>query len=147
MAWPHLPKRVHYALKGLCCLASAQGPVRARELARCVRIPPAQAAKILYLLTWKGFVSSRRGSNGGFWLRVPPERIRVRDVMNFFLPPTERAREQSRDPILALWHETTGTTTRQTFEHLSLADLVKNGRAARAFKCLTGDEGNWRFFA
>ncbi len=146
MAWPPLPKRVHYALKGLCCLAGAQRPIRARELARCARIPPAQAAKILYLMTWKGFVASRRGSQGGFWLRVPPERIRVRDVMNFFLPPTERARGESRDPIQALWDETTGMT-RQTFERLSLADLVENGRAARAFKCLTGDEGNWRFFA
>ncbi|MFQ5928049.1 MAG: Rrf2 family transcriptional regulator, partial [Terriglobia bacterium] len=62
----------------------------ARELARCAEIPPAQAAKILYLLTWAGFVSSRRGFKGGFWLRVPARHIRVKDVMEFFHPPVER---------------------------------------------------------
>lgn len=144
MAWPHLPKRVHYALKGLCCLAQAEGPVRAHELARRAGIPPAQAAKILYLLTWGGFVSSRRGSSGGFWLRLPAHSIRVRDVMAFFHPPAHYGGRESNDPVLQVWQETAASSHR-TFEQLTLADLTGQGKVAHPFRGLTSEEGDWPF--
>lgn len=146
MAWPPLSKRLHVALKGLCCLAQSQGPVRAHELARCAGVPPAHAAKILYLLTWGGFVSSRRGSKGGFWLRRPPEQIRIRDVMRFFQAPAEAGRGKRRDPVLEVWRET-AAPARETFERLTLADLVREGDASRFFKCKVSDEEGWRYFA
>lgn len=144
MRWSHLPVRVHYALKSLCCLARAQGPVRAHELAECAGIPPAQAAKILYLLTWGGFVCSRRGSKGGFWLRRPPHRIRVRDVMEFFHPPASRRGKDSDDPILQAWQET-AASSQQSFEQLTLAELVGERPAGQFFKGLAEHEDRWPF--
>lgn len=146
MTWPLLSKRVLYALKVLSCLASAQGPTRARELARCTGIPPAEAAKILYLLTWRGLVSSRRGSKGGFWLRVPSHRIRVRDVMEFFHPPVDHRRKDANDPILQIWDES-AAPGRQTFEQLTIAELMKEENVARCSKLLGSAESDWRFFA
>lgn len=141
-----LPKRIYYALKSLCCFASAQAPVRAASIARCARIPPTQAAKILYILTWSGFVSSRRGSKGGFWLRVRPEQIRLRDVVEFFLPPGSRRRKQRSDRVLQVWEETTAPTD-HAFSRLTLADLVKGGSAAQVLECAPSQDSDWGFFA
>ncbi len=145
MAWFRLPKRVHYALKTLCCLAPAQGPVRAREVARCTGIPPAEAAKILYLLTWGGFISSRRGSKGGFWLRKPPGRIHIGDVVKF-LYPMDRNSKHSKDPVLQIWQQT-AASSHEAFKRFSLEDLIKKGKAAQVFKCPPRADVNWRFFA
>ncbi len=143
MPWPSLPQRVHAALKGLCCLARTQGPVRAQELARCAGIPPAQAAKILYLLTWGGFVSSRRGSKGGFWLRIPSHRIRVQAVVDFFQPPDDRERKDSKDPVLKALQKA-ASPSRRAFQELTLADLVGDSRQSQSPKEITH---NWCFFA
>jgi Rrf2 family protein len=121
---PYMPKRVHHALQCLICLAEAQGPLRASELARVTGIPPAHAAKILYLLTWGGFVSSRRGSKGGFWLRVPSDRIRVQDVAEFFDPPPDESTKNIDDSILLVLQEKVGTG-RGVFDKLTLANLVR----------------------
>lgn len=124
MSAPYMPKRVHHALQCLVCLAEAQGPLQANELARVTGIPPAHAAKILYLLTWGGFVSSRRGSKGGFWLRVPSDRIRVQDVAEFFEPPPDESTKDIDDFILLVWQDKVGTG-RRVFDKLTLTDLVR----------------------
>jgi len=139
-------KRLHYALKALCCLAQARQPVRAQQVARCSRIPPAQAAKILYLLTWAGFVSSRRGSKGGFWLRRSPEQILIRDVAKFLLPPANRPQERYADPVLKAWSETAGAS-HQAFEGFTLTDLLNAGNTTRFLKAAAEGEPDRRYFA
>src|SRR5437660_549073 len=78
-----LPPRIYESLKTLCCLANAAGPVQAHEVAAAASLPPAQTAKILQLMTWAGFVESRRGTKGGYWLVTPADHIRVTDVADF----------------------------------------------------------------
>lgn len=134
MTRPELPKRVLYALNSLCCLVPAQGPVRAREVARCTGIPPAEAAKILSLLVWGGFASSRRGSKGGFWLRRPASRIRVGDVMKFLSAPLDLGSQRNNDPVLRIWQEA-AAPSQEAFNRFSLEDLVKRGNAAQMFCC------------
>lgn len=146
MVWPLRSMRVLYGFKVLFCLASAQAPARAREVARCTGIPPAQAAKLLYMLTWRGFVSSRRGTKGGFWLRVPASRIRVQDVFEFMYPPAERRGKESRDPVLRAWEETVGDSY-QAFLELILADLMQDKTMVRNCKSMGTLEGQWRYFA
>ena len=68
MHWPELPNRVRESLMTLLCLAGAKEPMLARDIASHAGLPPAQTAKVLQLLTWAGFIKSRRGSKGGFWL-------------------------------------------------------------------------------
>jgi Rrf2 family transcriptional regulator, iron-sulfur cluster assembly transcription factor len=126
VAWPELPKRVLYALKSLCFLAAAQGPVCAREVARCTGMPPAEASKILYLLGWGGFVSSRRGSKGGFWLRRTPGRIRIGDVVKFLSSPPEPGGGR-HDPVVQVW-EQIAASSHDAFNRISLDDLLKEGK-------------------
>ncbi len=121
---PVLEARVYYGLKCLVCLAESDAPRRAKELAKATGIPPSETAKILYQLTWAGFVSSKRGPDGGFWLRRPATRIHVRDVMAFFHPPDEADAGGSQDSILRVW-EKKGGTLHPEFEKLSLAELVR----------------------
>ncbi len=143
---PFLAKRVHYALKCLLCLARTHGPLRANELASLTGIPPAQAAKILYLLTWAGFISSRRGSKGGFWLRKPAEQVHVQDVMDFFQPPVDGASKDDEDSVMRVWQERFGSR-RRVFEKLTLADLVRESQRGHSRRKYPKENDDWRFFA
>jgi Rrf2 family protein len=123
VAWPELPKRLHYALKSLCCLVSEQSPIHADEVARRTGIPPAEAAKVLYRLAEGGFVFSRRGSTGGFWLRKRPSHIHVGDLLKFLYPFLPNSRRKD-DCVLQVWKQTTASS-HEVFAHLSLDDLLK----------------------
>ncbi len=83
MIFPAIPKRIESALKALCSLAEAATPLRSNVVARQIEVPPAETAKVLQLLGWGGFVNSRRGTKGGFWLSRPPERIHASEVISF----------------------------------------------------------------
>lgn len=84
LATAELPPRIYEALKTLCCLAAAKKPLQAHEVASATNLPPSQTAKILQQMTWAGFVESRRGTKGGFWLVKPAGRIRVADIVAVF---------------------------------------------------------------
>ena len=133
--WPELPKRLHHSLRILCCLAQCPGPRRARELSRCTGVPPAETAKLLYLLAWGGFVDSRRGSKGGFWLRRPPNRIRIRELIDFFHRPEARSHNAGRDPVTRAWRQATALSKR-SFERRTVADLVREGEQRGCSCCL-----------
>jgi Rrf2 family protein len=140
LIWPALPKRVHYALKSLCCLAAGKGPFSTQQVAACAAIPRAEAAKILYMLTWGGFVSSRRGSKGGFWLRRPPQRIVVNDVVRFLSPPPDRLAPSSKDPVLQAWQHTVAAR-HDAFRRLSLDRLMHEGYAGETSR-RAGEDGS-----
>ncbi len=123
MSWAELPKRLEYALQSLCCLVWAEGPTHANEVARRAGIPRAEAAKILHQLTWGGFVFSRRGSKGGFWLRMPPDRVHVGDIIKFLYPLVPEG--GSPDGCIGhLWKQTAASGY-ETFEHYTLQDLSR----------------------
>ncbi len=135
MVLPALPKGVEYAVKLLVCLAFFSGrPVTAGEAARCVRIPPSQAAKLLHFLSWGGFARSRRGSKGGYLLRIRPEEIRVAQVMSLFWPAFEQDADASADPILQVWSEASEPGER-AWEQLTIAELAR--RTAGQWHCPT----------
>ncbi len=75
MTWPGLPKRLESALKGLCCLADAEGTMQSHAVAERIAVSRAETAKVLQLLVWGGFVKSRRGTRGGFQLATRPDQI------------------------------------------------------------------------
>ena len=119
-----LPPRIYESLKTLSCLANAAGPVQAHAIASATGLPPAQTAKILQLMTWAGFVESRRGTKGGFWLVTPAERIRVTDVADFFAHHTADQTPVERDPLLKALARATARCQKE-FAHITVADLAK----------------------
>lgn len=119
-----IPERIYESLKTLCCLANAGGPLQAHEIALAANLPPAQTAKILQLMTWAGFVESRRGTNGGFWLVRPAELIRVTDVTDFFAHQTQGRPAPKRDGLLKALQGAMARCHKE-FARITVADLAK----------------------
>jgi Rrf2 family protein len=119
-----LPPRIYESLKTLCCLADASEPLQAHEIAAAASLPPAQTAKILQLMTWAGFVESRRGTKGGFWLVRPADRIRVTDVADFFAHHALQRGPQKRDGLMKALEQVTARC-RGEFAQITVADLAK----------------------
>ena len=119
-----LPPRIYESLKTLCCLANAVGPLQAHEIASAADLPPAQTAKILQLMTWAGFIESRRGTKGGFWLVTPADHIRVTDVADFFTHHAQGNLRRKRDPLLKALAQATARCQKE-FAHITVADLAK----------------------
>jgi DNA-binding IscR family transcriptional regulator len=119
-----LPPRIYESLKTLCCLANAVGPLQAHEIASAAGLPPAQTSKILQLMTWAGFIESRRGTKGGFWLVTPADHIRVTDVADFFTHHAQGNLRQKRDPLLKALAQATARCQKE-FAHITVADLAK----------------------
>ena len=66
--------------------------------------------------------------------------------MEFFHPPEDHRRKVSNDPILQIWRETAAPGS-ETFERLTLAELMKKENAARCSKLLGNNDSDWRHFA
>jgi Rrf2 family protein len=121
LATAELPPRIYEALKILCYLAAAKKPLQAHEVATATNLPPSQTAKILQQMTCAGFVESRRGTKGGFWLVKPARQIRLTDVVAFFTHPAPA--EEQKDPLVQALVRAT-TPCRKEFSRITVADLA-----------------------
>ncbi len=119
-----LPPRIYQSLKTLCCLANASEPLQAQEIASAAHLPPAQTAKILQMMSWAGFVESRRGTKGGFWLIRPANSIHVTDVADFFAHHNRGHRPQKQDGLLDGLKEADARCHKE-FARITVADLAK----------------------
>ena len=122
MIFPAIPKRIHSALKALCSLAEASEPLRSNEVAQKIGVPPAETAKVLQLLSWGGFVNSRRGTKGGFWLSRPPQRILAGQVISFL--DTRRDSGTGADDKCAQVIRSMSVECQQKLQRLTVADLA-----------------------
>lgn len=124
------PKRLQSALKALCCLAQSGDAMQSQKIAERIRVPRAETAKILQLLVWGGFVTSRRGTKGGFHLAADANEVTMGEVIDFFLS----RHPQERDDDFAVMHvfEKTNAPCQKAFNRLTLADMVtRRGRPGR----------------
>jgi Rrf2 family protein len=127
-----LPKAVEYAFKILVCLTlSGNCPQSATAIAKALRIPMTQAAKILHYLTLRGLTRSRRGANGGYLLRVPPGEIRLQRVWELFRPTPEETPSLSPDPLHEVWQEISVQAWKNWAEY-TVAELAR--RTAEQWK-------------
>jgi Rrf2 family protein len=123
MTWPGFPKRMQSALKTLCCLADAQIAMQAQDIAERIDVPKAETAKILQLLVWGGFVTSRRGTKGGFQLAESAAGITMGEVIDFFVArhPVE---EDRNSPVLRALRQAMAPG-QQKFARLTLAEVAR----------------------
>lgn len=131
MTWPALPKRVHQSLQLLCGLAKARRVVKARELAQLEGVLPTEAEKILQHLAWAGFLETRRGAKGGYWLALPAREIHIRDVLASF-EPRVRTRSVEQSHVAKAMTQIT-EPARRAFERFTIADIsnFKSRRSRR----------------
>lgn len=128
-----------YALRAVLDLACHQSPkpVKIAEIAGRQNIPQKFLELILSQLKQGGFLTSRRGADGGYFLAKPAREIRVGDVLRHIdgpLAPAQKARASEGPvdcPLSELWCEVEkalcGVLDTTTFE-----DLVERWREKRA---------------
>ena len=80
-----------YALKTILDLAIHynQGVITIHDLAKRADMPLKFLEQVLLELKKGGFVDSKRGVNGGYFLAKPPKEIKVGDVVRFIEGPIE----------------------------------------------------------
>lgn len=80
-----LTKRGEYALRAIIDLGLAQEAgrpmIQIAELAKHERIPIKFLEAILVDLKAAGYLDSKRGQQGGYWLKMPMEKIKIGDMV------------------------------------------------------------------
>lgn len=122
-----------YALKAIFDLA-LQGkdrPVKIAEIAARQAIPQKFLELILAQLKQGGFVTSRRGAEGGYLLARGPEAILVGEVLRFIegpLSPADRMRKSRRpaaeSPFAEMWRQVDRAVS-EVIDKTSFAGLVE----------------------
>jgi Rrf2 family protein len=144
--------KVDYAVRAAVQLAAAEGagPVKGDEIAAAQDIPINFLENILSLLRNAGFVMSRRGADGGYWLAVPADRITVADIVRVVdgplaavrgVRPSELDFPPPAEPLRDVW-VAVRASLRAILEDVTLADIVRNELPA-AVSDWTSRAGAW----
>ena len=83
-------QKCQYAIRAAFELAKRQdqGPIKISEIAEAQAIPVRFLEVILNQLRQGGFVQSRRGVEGGYYLLRPADELTVGDIIQFIEGPT-----------------------------------------------------------
>lgn len=140
-----------YALKAIFQLAlrheeKGDGLMSITEIAKHGDMPVKFLEQILLALRKGGFVTSKRGVNGGFSLAGPAENITVGEVVRFIEGPIEPiscvedgkykgCKDVTSCIFRGVWQEV-AVATSKIVDHLTFADLIyryrQNSRNVRA---------------
>ncbi len=130
-----------YAVRAAIELAHAAGggPVKGERIASAQGIPSKFLESILVDLRHAGLVASQRGSEGGYWLALPPEEITVADVIRAVdgpiasvrgMRPEELEYSGTAEPLKEVWLDLR-EALRGVLEHATLADLAGGSRTTK----------------
>jgi Rrf2 family transcriptional regulator, iron-sulfur cluster assembly transcription factor len=111
-----ITRREEYALRGVIFLAQQPGekPTLVGEVSRVQKIPQKFLAKIFQRLAKAGVLRSIRGAKGGFLLRIPADRLTMREVLEALEGPVAINRcllekgeciEEPECPLHGVWEE------------------------------------------
>jgi len=128
--------KVDYAVRAAVQLAAAEGsgPVKGDEIAAAQDIPINFLENILSLLRNAGFVHSRRGADGGYWLALPADQITVAEIVRVIdgplaavrgVRPSETDFRPPAEPLRDVW-VAVRASLRAILEEVTLADVVRN---------------------
>ena len=128
-----------YALRAVFDLSGRGGPdpVKIAEIAARQRIPQKFLELILSQLKQGGFLGSRRGADGGYFLARPPRNITVGDILRHIDGPISPGRKQQRgnlppdSPFPELWQEVERALS-SVIDKTTFADLVSRWKEKNA---------------
>ncbi len=135
-----------YALRAVFELAcrDSDEPIKIAKIAERQQIPQKFLELILSQLRQGGFLGSRRGADGGYFLARPADSITVGDILRHIDGPTTPARrlEQSDvasdSPFPELWQKVERALS-SVIDRTSFADLVMRWKENRARKVVNWD--------
>jgi Rrf2 family protein len=132
-------------------LAGGEGePVKRDTIVAAQAIPPKFLENILSELRHAGLVESQRGSEGGYWLALPPEKITVADIMRAVEGPLASVRssrpetleyEGLAEPLQYVW-VALRTSIRTVLDRVTVADLI-SGKLPKHVIKMTEDPDSW----
>ena len=84
-----LSKKTRYAMVALVKLAKEfnKGPILIRDISKSENIPKKFLETILRDLKNAGIVNSKRGKNGGYYLKKEPNEVHLATIVRLFDPP------------------------------------------------------------
>ncbi len=135
-----------YALRAVFELAcrDSDEPIKIAKIAERQQIPQKFLELILSQLRQGGFLGSRRGTDGGYFLARPADSISVGDILRHIDGPTTPTRrlEQgdvaSDSPFPELWQKVERALS-SVIDRTSFADLVMRWKENRARKVVNWD--------
>lgn len=113
-----------YALRILSALASHDTVVDAKTLSEETTVTLRFALKILHKLTQGNLVSSYKGANGGYKLRIPAEQITLKQVIELIDGPIAIVRCLESSGGCSLNQDKTACTFHHIFDTISI-DVAK----------------------
>ena len=136
MIWAEFPKRLRTALNALSVLAGTGQAMLSQQIAQEIGVTRAETAKVLQLLVWGGFVTSRRGSKGGFHLARPARKMTTGAVIRFFLArhPVE---QDTNTKVMRILRKT-GSPCQEAFARLTIADIAATRRKPARSRVASG---------
>ncbi len=134
-----------YALRAVFELASREttDPVKIAKIADSQKIPQKFLELILSQLKHGGFLTSRRGADGGYFLAQPAEAITVGDILRHIDGPISPASRQNMgepqdSPFPELWGRVERAIS-SVIDRTTFADLVSRWKEQRAKRVV-----NWQ---
>lgn len=130
-----LSQKCQYALRAIFEVAkrSGQGPVKIEVIAKSQAIPPRFLAAILNQLKTGGFVMSKRGAEGGYFLSRSPDSLSAGEIIRFIegpVAPVECIKEEDaacplrkRCVFMPMWKEAQ-RATEAVYDNTSFQDLM-----------------------
>jgi Rrf2 family cysteine metabolism transcriptional repressor len=129
-----LSQKCRYALRALFDLAmrGTNEPVKIQNIALAQSIPPRFLEVILAELKHGGFVESRRGSDGGYILARPAQKLTVGEVLAFLRKGSSNRNRQGRhnvdlfgDFALSEMLKKVTNAVSRVYDQTTFADLVE----------------------
>lgn len=119
-----------------------QGPLHIRDISRAQNIPQRFLEQILLLLKRAGYLKSKKGRGGGYYLAKAPSEITVAEVIRVMdgpLAPIDCVSVMAHEPcpmeetcgLRWLWKEVRDSVA-AILERTSFEDLVRKNRHDRA---------------
>jgi len=141
-------QKCQYAVRGLFELAKNAGknPIKTADIADAQGIPKRFLEGILNQLKQTKWISSIRGKQGGYRLRVDPKKLTVGDVVRFIdgsLAPVSCVDHGGKEigctvhkscVFVELWR-TAGQAMERELDDTSFADLILRQMKQRGGKC------------
>lgn len=150
MTGVYISARVDYATRVLLALAAADAPLKGGDLATAQGLPTKFVENILGDLRRAGFVSSQRGSAGGYRLARPAKQIVLADVFRALegplaeirgSRPDEVAYEGDSEHLQSVWIAVRAAL-RMVLESVTIADIA-SGKLPRRVGRLVDDPDSW----
>ena len=130
-------QKCQYAIRATFELArrQGQGPVKIGEIAEAQSIPPRFLGGILNQLRGAGFVRSRRGAEGGYYLARHADKLSVGEIIRFIEGPqvpvacmdekgAAGCPQQGRCVFLPMWRRASEAAS-NVYDRVSFQDLLR----------------------